>query len=151
MVAREFAQCCRLVLKRVVPFWALPTLYTILVILSNWELSHLVFNCQSQKLSFHMSENWSWEAKVVEVKLNTISRMNWLHRPSQLCSLLKRWLIPNPLTQIPRTSKIKHVKAAIVLVIWVTFLALAFWVTLPPMVHPIIVEVFGWTINSQPT
>ena len=98
-----------------------------------------------------MSENWSWEAKVVEVKLNITSLLNWLHRPSQLCSLLKGWIIPNPLTQIPWTSKIKHFKAGIVLVIWVTFLALAFWCTLPPMVRPIVDGVFGWTINSQPT
>jgi hypothetical protein len=46
--------------------------------------------------------------------------------------------------------KVKPPKAGIVL-IRVTFLALNVKCTLPPMVHPIIVEVFGGTGYFQPT
>ena len=51
----------------------------------------------------------------------------------------KTWLLPKGLIRIPWKLEVKLPKAIIVLR-WVTFLALDFWCTLPPMVHPIIVE-----------
>ena len=38
-----------------------------------------------------------------------------------------------------------------IVIIWMTFLTLDFGCTLPPMIHPIIVGVSGWTKYFQPT
>ena len=48
--------------RYVVLLWALPTLYSFMVVRYNWELPHLVSNCESRResqgsLSFQVSES----------------------------------------------------------------------------------------------
>lgn len=58
--------------------------------------------------------------------------------------LMKGWLKPKAFTQIPHVFQGLPPKAGIILR-WVTILGLDFQCNLPPVIHPIVVEVSRWS------